>query len=691
MSEGEGGKADSSLEQYRALLEVSESIALHRDLGPLLHDLAGRLHRVVPFDFICLVLPQPASKTARLHVLESLVPTRAQPGLELPLDEAIVKILWEEQQPLVIPNVDEEERFPAVTRLLREDKVKSFCLLPLATALRPVGSLGFGSIRESAYGEADLDFLERVAAQVAVAVDNALNYQSVQSYQQQLARERDRLRMLLEVTNTMVANLDVRELFTAISAGLRRVIPHEYASLALHDPESNRLRIHALEFPSGRGFIQEEMVGPAEGTPAGWALATRKPLLLDAEGLSAFRAEVARLLLAEGLESLCCLPMMTPNRVLGTLNIGSRRPGAFTQEDVDLLSQVANQIAVAMENALAYQEIAELKDLLAKEKLYLEDEIRTEYDFEEIVGESPALKRILRQVETVAPTDATVLIHGETGTGKELIARAIHNLSARRERTLVKVNCAAIPTGLLESELFGHERGAFTGAIEQKIGRFELGHQGTIFLDEVGDIPLELQPKLLRVLQEHEFERLGSTRTVRVDVRVVAATNRDLAQMVGEGKYRRDLFYRLNVFPIVVPALRERPEDIPLLLRYFAQKYARSMNKPIETIPNEDLEKLTRYPWPGNVRELENLIERAVILTPGTVLRVPLPEPSPSIEDSQESISTLEAAERAHILRALRETRWVVGGPQGAAVRLGMKRTTLQSRMHKLGITRRIS
>jgi len=374
--------------------------------------------------------------------------------------------------------------------------------------------------------------------------------------------------------------------------------------------------------------------------------------------------------------------------MLGALNVASLRDGAFSSKDAGLLEQVASQVGIAVENALAFRQIEELKNKLAEEKLYLEDEIRTELNFEEIIGESPTLKAILKQVETVAPTNSTVLIQGETGTGKELIARAIHNLSVRRERTFVKVNCAAIPTGLLESELFGHERGAFTGAIAQKIGRFELAHQGTLFLDEVGDIPLELQPKLLRVLQEQEFERLGSTRTVQVDVRLVAATNRDLAQEVADRHFRSDLYYRLNVFPVTVPALRDRREDIPTLVRYFAQKYARHMNKRIETVPAGTMDALVRYHWPGNVRELENLIERAAIVSPGPVLEVPLGELRPAAQAQGQGIATLEAAEREHILRALEATHWVLGGPQGAAARLGLKRTTLQSRMQKLGISR---
>jgi formate hydrogenlyase transcriptional activator len=354
--------------------------------------------------------------------------------------------------------------------------------------------------------------------------------------------------------------------------------------------------------------------------------------------------------------------------------------------------KIANQVALAVENMKAYQEITELKDRLAKENLYLEEEVRTDHNFGEIVGKSAALRRVLKEVETVAPTGSTVLIRGETGTGKELVARAIHDLSPRRDRTFVKLNCAAIPTGLVESELFGHEKGAFTGAITQKVGRFELAHEGTLFLDEVGDIPLELQPKLLRALQEQEFERLGSTRTIRVDVRLVAATNRDLAQMVAEGHYRSDLYYRLNVFPVVVPPLRERRNDIPLLARHFSQRFAQRMGRRIETIPAAVMDALIRYPWPGNIREMQNVIERAVILSRGSELEIPLSDLKQQTKaasaEAPDGSSTLEQAEREHILRALREAKWIIGGPEGAAFKLGMKRTTLQSKMRKLGIAR---
>jgi formate hydrogenlyase transcriptional activator len=502
------------------------------------------------------------------------------------------------------------------------------------------------------------------------------------------------LRLLLDVNNTVVSALDLRELLNAVSASLRSLVPHEYASLSLYDAETQRLQIHALDFPASKGLIQEGLWIPVEGTPHGRALTSRQPLFVTVQDIEQF--DLTPRIRAEGLKSGCFLPLVSHGRPLGILVVASLQEETFPQRDADLLQHVANQIAIGVENALAYGQVVERANRLTEEKLYLQDEIRTEYNFEEIIGESTGLKRILEQVQIAAPTDSTILIQGETGTGKELIARALHNLSPRREHTLVKVNCAAIPTGLLESELFGHEKGAFTGAIAQRVGRFELAHRGTIFLDEVGDIPLELQPKLLRVLQEQEFERLGSTRTIHVDVRVVAATNADLAQKVAQGQFRSDLYYRLNVFPVTIPPLRDRREDIPLLVRYFAQKYARRMKKPIDTIPTKTMSALVEYHWPGNVRELENLVERAVILSRGPELEVPLNEfkrgtklaPISVPTNTAEMLSTLDQAEREHILRALGEVNWRIGGPEGAAFKLGMKRTTLQSRMRKLGITR---
>ncbi|MET0585056.1 MAG: sigma 54-interacting transcriptional regulator, partial [Candidatus Binatia bacterium] len=673
------------------LLEISEAIASHRELDQLFRDLAPRLHRVVEFDFANLILHEPARKMMKSHVLETPDPAYACPAAECPM-ESPGGWVWETQKSWVVSHLSADARFPDLGRWLHERGIQSLCVVPVTTALRKLGALAFGSRVAAAYSEIDVIFLQQVARQVAVALDNALNFEQVQSVQQQLTEERDRLRLLLEVNNTIVSVLDLHQLLNAVSASLRRLVPHEYASLSLYDRETHRLQIHALDFPVSKGLLLEGLSVGVDESPTGRALMTGQPVFINRDDVKEFGSDIARRILDEGLKSACCLPLISHDRPLGTLVVASLEEDNFPAKDAELLQHVANQIAIAVENSLAYNEEVKRANQLSEEKLYLQDEIRSEYNFEEIIGESAGLKNILGQLQTVAPTDSTILILGETGTGKELIARAIHHLSTRRERTLVKVNCAAIPTGLLESELFGHEKGAFTGAIAQRVGRFELAHRGTLFLDEVGDIPLELQPKLLRVLQEQEFERLGSPRTIKVDVRLVAATNVDLARKAADHQFRMDLYYRLNVFPIVIPPLRERREDIPLLVRYFAQKYARRMKKPIDTVPVKAMAALTEYHWPGNVRELENFIERAVILSRGAELQLPLAELKQRtkipVAATSNGLATLEHAEREHIMRALGESRWVIGGPSGAAARLGMKRTTLQSRMRKLGIDR---
>jgi formate hydrogenlyase transcriptional activator len=686
--------ADLLYNQYDALLGISEAISAHRDLNELFQDLAQRLPRIVPFDFINLVLHDPTRELMRLHALVAPESSTIRPGLELPVDQSPAGWVWKSQQPLMV-EVEEagaESRFPKLIPLLRENDVQSYCIVPLTTAVRRLGAMGFGSFERKSYPKADFDFMQQVAKHVAVAIDNTLHFEQAQSVQKQLKEEHDRLRLLLDVNNTVVSVLDLRELLNAVSASLRRLMPHEYASISLYDPETERLQIHALDFPLSKGLIGEGLWVTIKGAAHGRALTSRQPVFLTRGDVEKLDSDIARRFLAEGLQSTCILPLISRGRPLGTLAVASLHEEIFPEKDADLLQHVANQIAIAVENALAFGQVVNRAERLTEEKIYLQDEIRAEHNFEEMIAESAALKNILRGVQTVAPTDSTVLIQGETGTGKELIARAIHNLSARRDRTLVKVNCAAIPTGLLESELFGHERGAFTGAIAQRIGRFELANGGTLFLDEVGDIALELQPKLLRVLQEQEFERLGSTRTLRVDVRLVAATNSNLAQKVEQKQFRSDLYYRLNVFPVTIPPLRERTEDIPILVRYFAQKYAQRMKKSIDTIPTKSMRALVDYHWPGNVRELENFIERSVILSRGSQLEVPLSEfkrqTKATLADFRRSLSTLEDAEREHILRALKETNWILGGPTGAAYKLGMKRTTLQSKMRKLGIAR---
>ncbi|MEJ2231520.1 MAG: sigma 54-interacting transcriptional regulator, partial [Nitrospirales bacterium] len=647
----------------------------------LLQDLAQRLPPIVPLNFIGLALHRPERNTMQDYIIQANIPADIQGGKEWALDAHPGGWVWQAQQPLIIPDLTQDSRFPTVLPLMLEDGVQSICVVPLTTALRRLGSLDFASVEKETYQDLELTFLLQVARQVAVAVDNVL-------HQEELCRERDRLQVLLDVNNAVVSKLELGALFTTMVSSLRRVVPHEATSLYLYNPDAKNFHRHVLVFPSGKGLLGGSHPIALDDTPAGEAFRSRKTVCWQEVDLQQFHSETAGQLIAEGVKSGCCAPLMLPGRVLGTLNLASLRPAAFSCNDADLLTQVAGQMAIALDNALAYQEITELKEKLEKENVYLREEIRTETNFEEIIGESPVFKRVLQQLEIVAPTDSTVLVLGETGTGKELIARALHQLSARGDRAFVKINCAAIPTGLLESELFGHEKGAFTGAIAQKVGRFELANRGTLFLDEIGEVPLELQSKMLRVLQEQEFERLGGTRTIRVDVRLVAATNRDLMHMVEAGLFRSDLYYRLNVFPITVPPLRDRQEDIPILVRYFAQRYATRMKKPIETIPIKTMERLARYPWPGNIRELENLIERAVILSSGSELSVPLMELKSAIPPQPQPMATLESAERDHILRVLQDTKWVIGGSSGTAARLGMKRTTLISKMKKLGISR---
>jgi len=560
---------------------------------------------------------------------------------------------------------------------------------------RRLGGLGLGSAAANAYTDEEVRFLTLVADHVALVIDDALNFEAAQ-------REQERLALLLDLTNTLVSKRELRDLLRTLLASVRRVMHCDLAGVGFPDAAGQQMRVYALDHPGSQGFLQEEALVPLAGSLAGQVFQTGAPVVLDRPDPAQVSPEEHRIFAVEGLQSHCVVPLISRHRRLGVLGLSRVRAQAFSQEDVEFLARVASQVALAVDNALAYGEITALKDQLAHEKLYLEEEIRSELSFEDIIGHSAALRHVLHQVEIVAPTDATVLLTGETGTGKELLARAIHNLSARHQHAFVKLNCAAIPTGLLESELFGHERGAFTGAVSQRIGRFELANRGTLFLDEVGEIPLEVQPKLLRVLQEREFERLGSPRTLRTDARLIAATNRDLAAMVEAQTFRADLFYRLNVFPVQVPPLRERPDDIPLLVRYFAQQCARRMRKTIETIPADTMQALVQYSWPGNIRELQNIIERAVILSPGPVLQVPRTDLTPRATETvlgphatREAARrtpirhVLEEAERQHILRALEETQWVMAGPQGAAARLGMPRSTLQRRIQQLGLVRR--
>jgi len=539
------------------------------------------------------------------------------------------------------------------------------------------------------------------------AANGANRYEAIINISEELRRQNDRLQLLLNLTSRITSSLNLREVLRAIAANIRQVIQADLVTVSLPDRASGQIRVFAVDFPHGKGLIKEDLlVAPSAATKK--AMDTLKPVVLDSQDYDNCVSGATEIAAAEGLRTKCIIPLVNRDRVLGILCPCRTTETPFAPEDVDFLSRASGQIAIAIENALAYHEISDLKDKLAQEKLYLEEEIRSDSGFELIIGKSAPLKHVLQLVETVAPSDSTVLLLGETGTGKELIARAIHDRGRRKDRTFVKLNCAAIPTGLLESELFGHERGAFTGAITQKIGRLDLADQGTLFLDEIGDIPIEIQPKLLRALQEREFERLGSTHTRKVNVRLVAATNRNLEKMVADREFRSDLFYRLNVFPIRIPSLRERKEDIPLLVSYFVQKFAKQMRKDIESVPSAVMKGLTAWEWPGNIRELENFIERAVILTRGKALEVPPTElrktetemavdavvnkkraarkDFSSGPDINAGAEEYERKQREEIIQALTACKGRVGGTDGAAIRLGISRTTLIYRMRRLGI-----
>ena len=504
-------------------------------------------------------------------------------------------------------------------------------------------------------------------------------------------RKRAEEAVMLQLSSALLSSMDFEKLLTAISASIHEVVPHDSAALALYDAAAGDMIVQFLG-PYDTSIYPGEARAPVEGTLSGQVFKTRQSVLLESLEGAPHAPESIRTLSRLGMASGCWVPLVHHGKAIGTLGVLSRIEHGIGLQDVSMLERIAVQVAMAVDNSLAFRRIAELRDKLRQEKQYLQEEINLENRFEDIVGESAGLRQVLKEIETVAPTNATVLIQGETGTGKELLARSIHRLSPRHERTFIKLNCAAIPAGLIESELFGHEKGAFTGAIARKVGRLELAHEGTLFLDEVGEMPLDLQPKLLRALQEREIERVGGTRPIPVDIRLIAATNRDLAQMVQEKQFRSDLYYRLRVFPIFAPPLRERASDIPVLVQHFVATHSRRMGKAIQSIPEETMKALIRWPWPGNIRELENFLERAVILTRGPVLYVPLAELETKVEEAFESAaaesSTLHEAEREHILRVLRETGGQIGGPDGAAARLGLKRTTLNSKMKKLGIER---
>jgi formate hydrogenlyase transcriptional activator len=683
--------------RYEALIRVSNAIGTHRDPKELFGALVRELHRVVRFDHVGVSIYDEKSNTFRRHFVDAETETDILPDPELKMEESDVWWVYQNQEPLVTSLATQDPQVCKFREILKKHGIRSVCTLPLTTAHSKVGALTFASKASDIYTAEEVHFLSVVAEQIALAFDNALHFDAAQASEQKLRKKNERVGLLLELTNHVVSNLNFRDLLRAVVASTRRVMGCDGAGITLPDGDNTHLRIYALDFPSFKDESrQEESLVPIDEDVSGAVFRTGKLWCGSVQ-------EARRLGMKDTAQvevgTVCILPLVSRGRVLGIFGVVKYQNNAFAG-DIEFLTQIANQVAIAVENALAFGEIRELKDKLAQEKLYLEDEIRSEMNFAQMVGNSASLRKVLKLVETVAPTDSTVLIYGETGTGKELIARAIHDLSPRRSKPFVKLNCAAIPTGLLESELFGHEKGAFTGAIAQRIGRFEVANGGTIFLDEIGEVPLELQTKLLRVLQEREFERLGSSRTLRTDARLIAATNRDLDAMVSEQKFRSDLFFRLNVFPVHVPPLREREGDIPLLVKHFAQQFSRRMNRVIDTIPSATMDALCRYHWPGNIRELQNVIERAVIVSTGPALNIdvgdlkfsktdPLAEKPATSKSANGALhNVLEETERQQILKALNQCNWVVAGSNGAATHLGMKRSTLQQRIRKLGIVR---
>jgi len=690
------GTRVSAVSRFESLVRVSNAIGMHRDSEELFAALVKELRRVVPFDYIGVTIRDEKSNTFHKHSVDAQTEAAIPPDPDLAIEESDAWRVYQSQKPLITSLEGCDDRLSKFQEALKKRQIRCVCTLPLTTAHSKVGTLAFASKAPNIYTAEEVCFLSVVADQIALAFDNALHFDAAQTSQQQLLKKSERVGLLLELTNQVVSNLELRDLLRAVVSSTRRVMGCDGVGITLPDRDNARLKIYALDYPLKDESVQEEGLISVDDDVSGTVFRTGKLWCGNVQ-------EARRLGMKDSARSeagtVCILPLVSRGRVLGTFGVIKYEDNAFTG-DIEFLTQIGNQIAIAVENALAFAQIRELKDQLSKEKVYLEDEIRTEMNFAQIIGNSSSLRKVLKHVETVAPTDSTVLIYGETGTGKELIARAIHDLSPRRSKPFVKLNCAAIPTGLLESELFGHEKGAFTGAIAQRIGRFEVANGGTIFLDEIGEVPLELQTKLLRVLQEREFERLGSSRTLRTDARLIAATNRDLEVMVSEQKFRSDLFFRLNVFPVHVPPLRERQGDIPLLVRHFTQQFSRRMKKAMDTIPSAAMDALCRYHWPGNIRELQNVIERAVIISTGPSLSIDvsdlkLPKSDRTAERSASPHSengtlhnVLEETERQQILKALKQSNWVVAGPNGAAAHLGMKRTTLQQRIRKLGIVR---
>jgi formate hydrogenlyase transcriptional activator len=675
--------------RYRALLGASSAMVEQATVRAVLHSLRGVLANSCRLHGAHLYILGSGGES--LHLLEFDQEADAPAikiGAKISRLGAVADAL-DKQESVFLPDISQEMlKHPDLAPFAAQSVGRSSYVFPVSTSQQHYGILAVTKERGDEFVPEDVELLRSLSSHVAVALECALARDTAEHYQRELATERDRLRLLLEINNHVVSKLDTNVLFHSASASIRSYFHNDLTGFWLLAKDSKQLQSVVLDFPDGKGLLAEDASTHLTETDYD-KIRARQSEVWTVEDIERLPATIAGTLRAESVRSMAVTPLATATGPLGLLAIGSRKLHAFGQEDLDLLTQISIQISLAMDNALAYGRVNASAARLEEERLYLESEITSEHNFEEIVGKSAALRRVLDQISIVAPTGSTVLLHGETGTGKELFARAIHNRSPRRKRTFVRLNCAAIPSGLVESELFGHEKGAFTGALIQKRGRFELADQGSLFLDEIGDISLDLQPKLLRALQEQEFERLGSTRTIHVDVRLIAATHRNLQSMIRDNQFREDLFYRLNVFPIEIPPLRERREDISLLVHYFVLRASRQMQKRIRSVPKQAMEALANADWPGNIRELENFIERCVILTPGEELNVPRAELKRTTTRSFASgAATFEQAERQVIIDALKAASGKISGRGGAAERLGLKRTTLQNKMRKLNISR---
>jgi formate hydrogenlyase transcriptional activator len=662
-------------ERYRLLLEITDELARAQSLPEAIQAISAPVLALTGSDLLNLALHDQRRDCMQIHYWK-----RNQESGEfasLAVEEGASGWAWKHREPVTIADTEREGRFPGFTPLLRNHGIRSYLAVPMTTPSKCFGALALGKTIPQASSDEDVELLSRIATMGAIVLEKD---RAKRAFEEQQS--------LVTISRELSSTLELEKLLPVILSSVRSIARYHWAVLSLLEKDGRHVRTYGDD-PELEPFVNHGIAVALEQTFSGRAIQTREVAVYTGEELGKMEASLAKAMYELGMRSVCSVPLIARNQVWGALNVADKAENAFGTPEVEYLEQVANQIAVALNNAHAYGEIEELKERLTQEKHYLEHEIRSAHRADDLVGASPALKRVMDYAAIVADTDSTVLITGETGTGKERIARLIHSLSRRKDRSFIKINCAAIPTGLLESELFGHEKGAFTGAVSQKIGRLELADQGTLLLDEVGEVPLELQPKLLRVLQDQEFERLGGTKTIHVDVRLIAATNRDLVQAIEEKEFRGDLFYRLHVFPLHLPALRERREDIPMLVRHFVEKCSVRLHKRVDIISDDVIEVMMNWRWPGNIRELENFIERSVILSEGNRLTPPLGELL--VESDRlmsESDVTLRDKERQHIIEVLRQTRGVLSGPSGAAARLGLKRTTLQYKMQRLGISR---